>query len=90
VPPLVFVFGALGVVALGSFAYFGVRALNDASNLRETCAPVCEHSDVRNVKTENVISGVSLGVGLVSLGLAAWILVSHSSKRAPSAVSSRF
>jgi hypothetical protein len=77
VPLPTWIFGAVGVVALGSFAYFGLNALDQSSTLRETCAPSCDPSDVSAIKTKNVISGLSLGVGLLSLGAAVyWLLTS--------------
>ena len=76
VPTATWLLGGLGVVALGSFAYFGVSALDRSSTLRDTCAPTCANSDVADIKTKNTISGISLGVALASLGAAAYFFFS--------------
>jgi hypothetical protein len=64
----------------GVVVYFGLSALDESSHLRTTCAPTCDPSDVSEIKTKNVISGISLGVGLVAIGVAAyWLATSFSS-----------
>jgi hypothetical protein len=74
-PALAFVFGGVGVLALGSFAYFGLKALSDAHHLRDTCAPYCDQSDIDAVSTKNVVSGISLGVAVVALGMGTWLFL---------------
>jgi hypothetical protein len=83
VPAGTWVFGGLGVVALGSFAYFGISGKNDVSNLRSTCAPNCAQSDVDSAHTKLVVADVSLGVGVVALGVATWILLANHSDSPP-------
>jgi len=73
IPPGAWVLGGLGVAAMGVFGYFGVRGTSDANNLRSTCAPGCQDSQVQNVRTELIAADVGLGVGAVSLGAALWI-----------------
>jgi hypothetical protein len=76
VPTVTWVFGGVGLVAIGSFAYFGLSALDRSSTLRDTCAPACAASDVTEIKTRNTVSAVSLGVALISLGAAAYFFFS--------------
>jgi len=81
-----FVAAGVGVLALSSFAYFGLTASSDASNLRESCAPHCRVEDVDSVRTKLVVANVSLGVGIVALGVAGalWLAEGSSAPRAAS------
>jgi hypothetical protein len=72
---LAIIFGGVGVVALGSFAYFGLKALSDAHHLRDTCAPYCDQADIDAVSTKNLVSGISLGVGIAALGVGTWLFL---------------
>jgi hypothetical protein len=70
--PLTLIAGGVGVVGVAGFAYFGLEAQSDLSHLRQTCAPFCASSDLSTVKHEALIADVSLGVGIVALGVAAY------------------
>jgi len=71
--PLVYVLAGVGLVSLGSFTYFGLTGKSDASQLRSGCNinGTCTQSDVDDVKTKYLVADVSLGIGIVSLGVAA-------------------
>jgi hypothetical protein len=73
VPVASIALASIAVVAAAGFVYFGVTGTNDANNLRSTCAPNCAQSDVNSAHTKLIISDVALGVGVVSLGAAAWL-----------------
>jgi len=75
------VLSGVGVAALGSFAYFGITARNDASDLRSSCAPTCDQGDVDSVRTRLLVADVSLGVSLLSFGLATYLFVSDSGEK---------
>ncbi len=75
------VLSGVGVVALGSFAYFGITARNDASDLRSSCAPGCAQSDVDSVRTRLLVADISLGASLVSFGVATYLFVSGGSEK---------
>lgn len=75
------VLSGVGVVALGSFAYFGITARNDASDLRSTCAPGCAESDVDSVRTRLLVADLSLGVSLISFGVATYLFVSSNTEK---------
>ena len=62
----------VGTVALGSFTYFGLSARHDFNRLRGTCGGDCPQPDVDRVRTKAIVADVSLGVSLVSFGIAAW------------------
>jgi hypothetical protein len=77
------IFGGIGVVGLGAFAGLAVSARSSFDNLQKTCAPSCASSDVDPVKRQALIADVSLGVGVVALGIAAYTFFSH--REAPAA-----
>jgi hypothetical protein len=82
-PPAGFwILGGLGVVALGSFAYFGVTSKSDLDDLRATCAPYCPQSELDSVKSRMLVADISLGVGIASLAVATVLLVTSGSKNA--------
>jgi hypothetical protein len=72
-----FVLGGVGVVAVGSFVFFDLSAKSSADDLRTTCAPRCAQSDVDSINTKIIVADVSLGAGVVALGVATWLIVSH-------------
>lgn len=66
-----YAFGALGAVALGSFAYFGLKSHSERNDL-EDCKGHCPSDDVDRVRAQQLVADISLGVGVVSLALAGW------------------
>lgn len=82
-PILAYVLGGVGVLGLGSFAYFGLTSKSDLQELRSTCAPYCEQGRLDDVKTKMLVADVSLGVGIVALGAAAILFLTHSSSSGP-------
>ena len=74
VPALVV--GGIGVVALGSFAIFGIGGKNDVDDLQK-CKPFCDEKDVDAARTKLIIADISLGVGIVALGVAAYMFVTR-------------
>ncbi len=78
-PVLAWVLGGVGVAALGTALYFNLTASSDVDNLRKTCAPRCEQSQVDSVRTRYTVAGVAAGVGVVSLGVAAYLFLSKPS-----------
>lgn len=78
-PVLAYVVGGVGVLALGSFAYFGLTSKKDLSDLRSTCAPYCGEAQLDDVKSKMLVADVSLGVGIVALGVATLLFLTHGS-----------
>jgi hypothetical protein len=79
-PPLAtWIFGGVGVLALGSFGTFAVLGAQEKSRLRDTCSPGCRDADVATLRTEYLIADISLGVGLVALGVATYFLLTNKS-----------
>ncbi len=75
VPALVV--GGIGVLALGSFAIFGLGGKSDVSDLENTCKPHCAEADVDKARTKLIIADISLGVGIVALGVATYLFVTR-------------
>jgi hypothetical protein len=84
VPPLVWVFGAIGVAALGSFATFGLLGFEKHASLRESCAPRCTSAEEAPVRVDYAIGDVSLAVSIVSLGVATWLFLTRPDAPRPS------
>jgi hypothetical protein len=68
VPLGTWVFGAVGVAALGVFGYFGIRGLGDFEH--RGCDTGCSASDKSDVNAEFRVADLALGVGLIALGVA--------------------
>ena len=64
--------GGVGVLALGSFAIFGLTGKSDVDDL-ESCRGHCAESDVDHARTKLIIADISLGVGIVALGVATYM-----------------
>jgi hypothetical protein len=78
------VFGGVAVLGLAGFAVFGTRGRSAESRLQTTCSPHCSEDQISSVRTQYAVADVSLGVGLASLGLAAYFaLRSSPEQRAP-------
>ena len=78
-PPIpAYVVGGVGVLALGAALFLDLNGHADASSLRATCAPNCTQSDVDGVQVKYIVAGISLGVGVVALGVATYLFLSHS------------
>jgi hypothetical protein len=76
--------GALGVAGFTVFALLGN---SQQGELERTCSPFCRSSQVDSVKTKYLLADASLGVGLISLGVATYIFVKrhgeNATERAP-------
>jgi hypothetical protein len=75
--------GALGVAGLAAFGVFGVAGFVEKQHLLDRCAPTCADSDVAKVRFDYITADASLGVGVVSLGVAAYLLLSSQPARTP-------
>ncbi len=77
-----YVLGGFGLVSLGAFAYLGIQGKADLSALKEGCGKTqsCAEGDVDAVKTTLIGADVSLGVGIVSLGVATALFFTSGSE----------
>ena len=89
-PPIAgYVIGGIGVVALGGFAIFGISGKNAVSDMRDgptKCAPTCDQSRVDSARTKLVLADVSLGIGVVAIGVATYLILTNKApETAPAA-----
>jgi hypothetical protein len=77
-----YVIGGLGIVSLGVGAVFGVQAISKSKEAKDACTSTCAASDVdtmNQAKTAAWISNVGVGLGLVGIGVGAYLLFKPSS-----------
>jgi hypothetical protein len=70
------VVGGIGVLAIGSFAIFGIGGKNDVDDLQK-CKPHCPESDVNSARTKLIVADISLGIGIVALGVATYMFLTR-------------
>ncbi|MBS2020363.1 MAG: hypothetical protein JST00_46330 [Deltaproteobacteria bacterium] len=75
VPALVV--GGIGVVGLVSFTIFGLSGKSEVSDLETTCKPNCKESDVDAARTKLIVADISLGIGVVALAVATYMILSR-------------
>jgi hypothetical protein len=88
-PVLSYVLGGVGLLALGSFAYFAASG-HAIQNELDECKPNCQGKEDRisSMRTRYVIGDVSLAVALVSLGAGTYLwLAPPKASGAPAAFS---
>ncbi len=84
--PLAWVFAGVGVAALGGSLALELSVKSDADSLRASCgAAGCSSSQVDPLRTRQTLAGVALGVGLVSLGAAAYFFFFFHPRAQPDA-----
>jgi hypothetical protein len=71
-------FGVAGVIALGSFAYFGLAGKASERDLSSRCEPRCDSRDVDAIHTKYLVADVSLAVSVVALAAGAIIALAAS------------
>lgn len=77
VPTSSIVLGAIGLGAVGSFVFFALTGSQEKDRLQSTCAPGCADADVSSLKTSYIAADISLGVGIVALGVATYLLLTN-------------
>jgi hypothetical protein len=78
VSPVALVLLGVGAIGLGAFGFFAITGKNEKNKLLGDCAPACSDDQVSRVRTRYIAADVSLGVGLVALGAAVYLLVSNA------------
>jgi hypothetical protein len=69
----------VGVVGIAGFTWLGLRA-RSGERVLQRCDPACSDGRVESVQRRYLLANVSAGVGVVALGVAAFLLVNgHSS-----------
>lgn len=74
-PTLGYALGGLGLLALAGSTYFYLDGRGIRADLERDCAPACSPDQVAPLKRRDLFAGVSLGVGVASLGAAAYLLL---------------
>jgi hypothetical protein len=73
IPMLTYVLGGVGIAALAGSTVFELRGLSKRSDLdSQNCKPYCDKTEVDSAKQSILIGDVALGVGVASLGAAAY------------------
>lgn len=84
---LPYALAGVGVLGVAGFTVFALLGSSQQGELGRTCSPFCRSSQVDSVKTRYLLADVSLGVGLISLGIATYIFVknrgANATDRAP-------
>jgi hypothetical protein len=73
---------AVGVVAFGSFAFFGARALSQSSDLHAHPGTYTQ-SDIDSLKTKIVVADTSLGIGIVATAIAVVLWLGRGTSAPP-------
>ena len=81
--PLAYVFGGVGVAALGAWGIFALDG-RDKQNELERCAPHCQASDVNAMRRSYLIADVLLSVSLASLGTGTYFFFKQTDEQTPS------
>ncbi|HWZ89525.1 MAG TPA: carboxypeptidase-like regulatory domain-containing protein [Polyangiaceae bacterium] len=80
VPVAAYVLGGVGVLGLGSFAYFGLSGNHKKSELDASqCRPACDPGLKKPIQNDYLAADLSLGASLVSLGIATWLVIAGQS-----------
>jgi hypothetical protein len=71
--------GLLGAsaLALGSWAYFGLRGVNEWTDLQAGCRPRCAEGDIDGARTSFLVADVSLVAFALTAGIGAYLLVTR-------------
>lgn len=77
--------GGLGVLGVTGFAVLGMLGNRDLDEREARCAPSCSDADVSSVRTKYYLADVSLGVGIISLGVAGYLFLSSPKQIVPPA-----
>jgi hypothetical protein len=72
--PLAYVFGGVGLAALGTWAAFAIDGRNKENDL-DRCAPHCQRGDVDSMRRSYLIADVLLGVSLASFGTGTYLFL---------------
>jgi hypothetical protein len=80
-----YVAAGIGLAGLGGFALFTQWGRSDNAELTR-CAPNCSEGTLDHIRNLYIVADVSLGVGIVALGAAAWLFLSSDGSKPPASV----
>lgn len=83
IPVAAWVAAGVGVVGVGLFATFAIVGRSEKADAEAPggCAPRCTDDQVGSIRTKLVAGDVALGVGVVALGVATWLVVTAPPRR---------
>ena len=67
------IFAGVAVAGVASFSYFGLRGSSEVSDMRRECAGHCPTSSVDAAYEKLLVADISLGVAVVSAGVATYL-----------------
>ena len=76
-----YVTGGIGLVALGVAGYLALDANADARELRKTCAPSCEQSQVDDIENRQLVAGVTAALGGAAIVAGVILFFTHDRGR---------
>ncbi len=87
VPVPSWIFGGTALAAFASATYFGVSGVSQRGRAlgSDGCAPNCPASEKTSIQTKFLVADISLGIGLISAGLATYFFL-RPRESAPRAV----
>jgi hypothetical protein len=71
-PTITYVLGAVSAAGLASFIGFGLGGRTEQKRLEDTCSPRCTDAETKTGEQRYLIADISLGVSLVSAGVATY------------------
>jgi hypothetical protein len=84
-PTITYVLGAVSAAGLASFIGFGLGGRTEQKRLEDTCSPRCTDADTKTGERRYLIADASLGVSLVSAGLATYFALRKRPEPVPTA-----
>jgi hypothetical protein len=80
---IAYVLAGVGAVGLGGFAYFGLSGKSEQDGLDCADTKTCSDEDLDPIKKKYLYADISLGVGVISLGVATYLLLTKPTKESP-------
>lgn len=74
-PALAWIFGGIGIAGIGVFTGLAISGSSEKDRLRAACSPTCTDDDVGSLKGQYIAADISLGIGIVALGLATYFFL---------------
>jgi hypothetical protein len=87
-PVAAWVAAGIGVVAAGSFTYFGLKGRSTEHQL-DQCAPRCNAADVSAMRREYLAADISLGILVAAAAVATYFFLSQPTGASVSAQAAR-